>query len=132
MDSVLFQRILDERITSITNTLSNKAKEYAIGNDKVGTGVDRLYNFKRAGEILRVATEKALLGMLMKHLVSVIDLVEGSIDPSPYMVDEKIGDAINYLILLEAIFKEKHMLKQIEKVNMDCLSCGECSNGKVG
>jgi hypothetical protein len=111
-----FEAILESRLSAIKQVLGNKAKEYAIG--------DRLYNFKRAAEILRVKPQEALLGMLMKHLVSVLDLVEGSIPPTEYMVNEKIGDAINYLILLEAIFKESI-------INMKCVECGECSNSEI-
>lgn len=98
MDAEQFEIILESRLSSIKSVLSNKAKEYAIG--------DRLYNFKRAAEILRTTPQQALAGMFMKHLVSVLDLVEGSITPTEYIVNEKIGDAINYLILLEAIFKD--------------------------
>ena len=99
MNTEKFNTILEDRLLSIRTVLGNKAKEYA--------SCDRLYNFKRASEILRTTPEKALLGMLMKHLVSVIDLVEGSLEATEYMVDEKIGDAINYLVLLEAILKER-------------------------
>jgi len=116
MDSAQFDVILQERLISIAQTLGNKAKEYAIG--------DRLYNFKRAAEISRTTPQRALAGMFMKHLVSVMDLIEGSIEPTEYMVNEKIGDAINYLILLEAILKEK-------PVNMKCVECGDCSNGEL-
>jgi len=99
MNADQFNSILQKRLESIESTLGSKAKEYAIG--------DRLYNFKRAAEILRTTPQKALAGMFMKHLVSVMDLIEGSIAATEPMVNEKIGDAINYLILLEAILKEK-------------------------
>jgi len=115
MNTLDFETILDSRIQSIKTVLGNKAKEYAIG--------DRLYNFKRAAEISRTSPQKALLGMFMKHLVSVLDLVEGSIPATEYMVNEKIGDAINYLILLEATLKEP-------SVNLKCVDCGECSNSE--
>lgn len=108
MDSQKFNEILEKRLTAIRATLASKGKEYAIG--------DRLYNFKRAAEILRTTPQKALAGMLMKHLVSVMDLIEGSLEPSEYMVNEKIGDAINYLILLEAIFKEYMMEEKREYI----------------
>lgn len=98
MNTEQFNVILECRLSSIKQVLGNKAKEYAIG--------DRLYNFKRAAEVLRVTPQQALVGMFMKHLVSVLDLAEGSIPATEYMVNEKVGDAINYLILLEAILKE--------------------------
>lgn len=100
MNAEQFDKILNDRLDSIKAVLGSKAKEYAIG--------DRLYNFKRAAEITRTTPRKALAGMFMKHLVSVLDLVEGSLEPTDYMVNEKIGDAINYLILLEALLKEKN------------------------
>jgi hypothetical protein len=98
MNAEQFDTILESRLLSIKQVLGNKAKEYAIG--------DRLYNFKRAAEISRTTPQKALSGMFMKHLVSVLDLIEGSVPSTADRINEKIGDAINYLILLEAILKE--------------------------
>lgn len=118
MQSEAFNHIVKARCDLIQSILASKAKEYAID--------DRLYNFKRAAEILRITPQRALFGMFMKHLVSVIDLVEGSIQPTRYLIDEKIGDAINYLILLEAILKEQNPL-----INETCLACGDCSNGDI-
>ena len=108
MDTKQFEKVLEVRIAAIQQTLGNKAKEYAIG--------DRLYNFKRAAEISRTSPQKALVGMLMKHLVSVLDLAEGSLPPTEYYINEKIGDAINYLILLEAVLKEPiiHLIEDEE------------------
>jgi hypothetical protein len=110
MNSEQFDKILDQRIEAIRKTLSGKAKEYAIG--------DRLYNFKRAAQIGQTTSAHALFGMFSKHLVSVIDLIEGNLEPTEYMVNEKIGDAINYLILLEAIFKEQN------EVDKSMRACG--------
>ena len=93
-----FEAVLESRIMKIRDVLKSKAKEYAVG--------DRMYNFKRAAEIGRTTPEKALIGMFLKHLVSVLDMVEGNIVATPYLVEEKIGDAINYLILLEAMMVE--------------------------
>ena len=101
MNHKTFDKIVDRRLSLIKEVLSNKAKEYMQEDD-------RLYNFKRAGKINNVSPEKALWGMSTKHLVSVIDLVEGADKikiPSPDLIEEKIGDMINYLILLEAMLK---------------------------
>ena len=95
-----FEIILQNRLEKIKSILSSKAAEYMQNSD-------RLYNFKRAATIAGITPEKALFGMLNKHLVSVIDLIENSDSISEYLVNEKIGDLINYLILLEAIFIEK-------------------------
>jgi hypothetical protein len=104
MNAKTFNIIVNERVDLIKKTLTNKAKEYVINDD-------RLYNFKRAGEIARCKPKEALKGMMLKHLVSVFDLIEQEAnsdrDKQLYLIDEKIGDAINYLILLEALLKEE-------------------------
>ena len=94
-----FETILKERLGKIQSVLGSKAKEYAQNGD-------RLYNFRLAATINETTMEKALWGMATKHLVSVMDLVEGRLSITEPMVNEKIGDMINYLILLEAVFKE--------------------------
>ena len=111
MNTADFEGILNYRLKRISEILNSKAKEYAIE--------DRLYNFKRAAEMQRTTPAKALIGMFMKHMVSVMDLAEGSIPDTSDMINEKIGDAINYLILLEALLKEP---------KLKCVECGECSN----
>jgi len=92
-----FNAILSGRVRKIVVTLGSKAEEYARGED-------RLHNFRVAARMLGTTPEQALWGMAAKHLVSVQDMVDGHLDASPAMVDEKIGDLINYLILLEAVF----------------------------
>lgn len=99
MNSINFNELVENRIKKIQETLKRKASEYA-------TNDDRLYNFKRAAEILQTTPQKALLGMMMKHWVSVLDLIESRLPFNIEILDEKIGDSVNYLILLEAILKE--------------------------
>jgi len=103
MDNTDFNMIVDRRLVECRKILSRKAEEYA-------GDVDRLENFKRAGRLQRVEPETALLGMWAKHLVSVIMMMEDvelEIIPSQEYVDEKIGDLINYAILLEALLTER-------------------------
>ena len=99
-----FNKLLEERIERTRLTLNAKAVEYA-------SGYDRLYNFKEAGRKLNVTPEKALQGMKIKHDVSVDDLIRlagGCPDKlTEEIINEKIGDSINYLILLEALLKER-------------------------
>ena len=99
MNNTEFEKILDTRIKAIRETLAGKAKEYA--------SADRLYNFKRAAEIDQTTPENALKGMWLKHVVSVLDLISGKLELSEKTINEKLGDSINYLILLEAVLKEK-------------------------
>lgn len=99
MNNKDFQEILERRLLKIEEVLVYKAKEYAQDGD-------RLNNFKVAGRIQNESPAKALWGMAVKHLVSIEDIIEGRLSASDGIVDEKIGDMINYLILLEAVLKE--------------------------
>ena len=59
--------------------------------------------------MLRTTPEKALVGMWTKHIISILDIVDGldkKLVPVE-MIEEKIGDAVNYLILLEAMLKDR-------------------------
>ncbi len=93
-----FNRVIRDRLQEIRRRLAAKGKEYARG--------DRLSNFKVAAAFQGVTPERALMGMLAKHLVSIADLVgdgeRGVVHP-PQVWDEKIGDAIAYLVLLDAL-----------------------------
>lgn len=107
MNGEKFDEILERRIVQMRDTLASKRKEYAASGD-------RLHNFKRASEMLRVTPEAALIGMWAKHIVSILDIVDGlPAYPSIERVEEKIGDAINYLILLEAALKERIYDEQV-------------------
>ena len=94
-----FEELLEYRLEEIRTVLGKKAKEYSTE--------DRLHNFKVAANISNCSQAKALWGMAMKHLVSVIDIVEAVRPYDTDTIDEKIGDMINYLILLEAVLKEE-------------------------
>ena len=95
-----FGKIVERRLGKIQEVLASKAEEYS-------AGFDRLYNFKAAAGMSGGTPGSALWGMLTKHLVNVRDLAEGRLEATPELMDEKIGDAINYLILLEAVLKEE-------------------------
>lgn len=103
MDNTEFEEFLENRLKSIKHSLGVKAKEYVREGNK-------LHNFDRGAKISGKTREEVLWnGFALKHLVSVFDLIDdvtkGNI-PSKELVDEKIGDLINYLILLEACFQK--------------------------
>lgn len=106
-----FDKVLSNRIESTIAVLKSKAKEYA-------PGVDRYHNFNKAGRMHNIEPEEALKHFLTKHLVSIFDFVEDlpaiRNDTNLAMVQEKIGDAINYLILLEGM-----IIDRFEKQNLD-------------
>ena len=101
MNAEQFDKVLDRRLALTREILASKRKEYA------GDG-DRLHNFNRASKMLGCSREAALIGMLSKHLVSILDIVDNfaTNPPSVEMIEVKIGDTVNYLALLEAMMKE--------------------------
>jgi len=99
-----FNDCVDARTKSIRKTLITKAKEYA-------TTENRFHNFDVAARILDCTPEQALYGMMLKHLVSVINLIDwtetNKAKVTEELVYEKIGDLINYLILLEGLLQRR-------------------------
>lgn len=98
-----FDTLVDTRCMQIKRTLIEKGKEYRRNNDP-------LHNFRIAAKVQNTTEEKALWGFAAKHYVSFLDIIndaeQGKL-PTMEIVDEKIGDLINYLILCEASLKEK-------------------------
>ena len=101
MNTEKFESIIEKRIRSCLKTLSVKSNEYATE--------DRLHNFKVAAKLQKCTPISALGGMMAKHTVSVYDLIDwqeqGKVITDE-MWDEKIGDSINYLLLLTALIEE--------------------------
>lgn len=121
MNSVEFDKVVEGCIDKIKSVLQKKSQEYSSDDDK-------LHNFDKAKDLMRCKTkEYALLGMLNKHLVSVIDLIEkyeniGKL-PESDLLDEKIGDSINYFILLKACFLDD-IGKREEEIVKEHFECG--------
>lgn len=70
-------------------------------------------NFKLAGAKTSKTPAEALMGMKAKHDVSIddmVDMLKRGVVPSKEMVAEKIGDSINYLLLLEGLIEEARAL----------------------
>lgn len=96
--------------------LAAKSAEYSTDDDK-------LHNFKRSAELVNESgaasstAAKECAAFLRKHLISIFDLVEQPERITQHMIDEKIGDAVNYLILLEAIMTEGLAEKRLIESN---------------
>jgi hypothetical protein len=99
MQNIEFQVVLNDQINQTKSTLAGKAKEYA-------SDEDRLANFKRSAHLNHTTQPKAVTGMMSKHTVSVYDMVADGKAYTASEWDEKIGDHINYLILLKAALIE--------------------------
>lgn len=103
MNTEDFNKVIREQIERCEATLCKKADEYATD--------DRLHNFKVAAGIQNCLPTTALGGMMCKHTVSVYDMLRGLEAGKSYPLelwDEKIGDSINYLLLLAALIREQY------------------------
>ena len=95
-----FKDLFERRFMRSRMVLTNKAIEYS-------TGADRLHNFKQAANVMRGTQAEACFAFMTKHFVNVTDAVTNNENVSQEWIDEKIGDLVNYVILLEAILTEE-------------------------
>jgi hypothetical protein len=106
MNSDEFSDLIHMKLDRCKDMLGVKAGVYANNND-------RLHNFKSAARKLDTIPEIALRGMRIKHEVAIDDFINalaGSITGWTTMEEweEKIGDSINYLLLLYALVVERY------------------------
>jgi hypothetical protein len=110
------QDVVQRRVQLIKDVLQSKNEEYA-GQDDV---------FKAFTESLPLSfhdTKQAVAWEFMvKHLQSIKLIIEeraktGKI-PDEKLLEEKIGDAINYLILIEGMFKEEMIPAKVEDARL--------------
>lgn len=99
MNAEEFEKVFERQIQQSRDVLLKKAREYA-------SDEDRLHNFKKAAVLSGGTPESALWGFLVKHLISISDMVEDGEFYTSAIWDEKIGDSINYLLLLRALIFE--------------------------
>ena len=99
-----FNELLEDRFEKTRSILIEKNKEYGLTEDV-------LHSFRKQADFSLHNTGPSVCWELMvKHLYSVRKMVTDfevtGIPPTEELTNEKIGDTINYLILLEAMFKE--------------------------
>ena len=94
-----FNIIVKEQLERCEELLTSKGQEYALG-------ADRLAAFKKAAAFQGSTQAEAALGMMVKHLVSVSDMIQSHAHYTTSRWDEKITDSINYLLILRAIIEE--------------------------
>tara|TARA_R100001129_G_scaffold7028_1_gene5339 strand:- start:1360 stop:1674 length:315 start_codon:yes stop_codon:yes gene_type:complete len=98
-----FKKLLEERFSKTRKVYSKKMNEYA--ND-----LDVFLSFKKGvGFSFQNTPEGVAWEYACKHFESIKTIISKLPDeiPSDELVDEKIGDAINYLIILEGLIKER-------------------------
>ena len=97
-----FSNRVEKRIDLVRQSLLTKHKEYAKDDN-----VFRNFDEAAGGLSLHGSSAEVLWSYMTKHLVSIKDIVADNKSADPAIVSEKIGDVINYLILLEAMLNEQ-------------------------
>ena len=94
-----FDTIITEQLDRCRDLLVKKGAEYVFDDD-------RLSAFKKAAVLQGCSQAEAALGMMVKHFISVTDMVRSREHYTTSRWDEKITDSINYLLILRAIIEE--------------------------
>lgn len=102
--------LTNQEYTKRINELFNRNKELLLTKrNEYATDEDPLQNFKDAAEMSGKKTEEVLWYFCLKHLVSVRDIIfNKSIEKvSKQTLEEKTGDIINYMTLLNLLRDDK-------------------------
>jgi len=103
MKKDFFKQVLNSTLESTKQTLGVKAMEY-VRNDNA------MHNFDVGSRITGQTREQVIYGFALKHHISISDIREdiskGKL-PTKEVIEEKFGDAINYLILEKASILDK-------------------------
>lgn len=91
--------IFDANIEKLRNILNTKGADYNNG--------DVLSNFKLAGAVINQKAEMNCLSLISTKLARLGNLLNGNKEPKNESVEDTILDMINYLLILDAIRKEK-------------------------
>ena len=106
MNQEQLNAVVVETTEEIAATLTRKGEEYA---DADG---DRLDNFKQLANLQHSTPERALLGLVGKHIVALFDFARreetGQLTAMAQW-QEKTGDIIAYMVLLRALLAERNM-----------------------
>jgi len=99
-----FNQLVDKRKELIESVLQKKGAEYS-GDANV------FHNFEEGTKIsFHSKREMVAWEYMTKHLQSIRDMISDDKAYSEHIIREKFGDAINYLILMEAMMIESNGL----------------------
>ncbi len=109
MNNTTFTKnVVEPTIEQIQTLLVQKGAEYTREDD-------RFHVFINAGAMKGETPEQALWGMNAKHIISIQDIVNDTakgIVPPKKLIDEKINDNINMLMLLKGM-----LYARVDKLN---------------
>lgn len=98
-----FDKVIEDTLSQIKKTLLVKGKEYRRNGNVY-------HNFEEGAKITGLSREKVLRGFLLKHEISITDIVndlDKGILPSIEKVNEKFDDNIIYLLIEKAMLIDR-------------------------
>ena len=105
-----FNKIVEDQLDRIKNVLVKKAVEYNLDDD-------RLSVFKHGAGISEETPEQVLYGFMLKHIISVTDMINSKDAYTEELWNEKITDICNYLILLQGLLRDTERMITTETNN---------------
>lgn len=94
-----FGKLITDREEHSRAVLDRKSTTFSSDND-------RLSNFKSVGAMKKETPQKALWGMVCKHIIATQDMIDSGKVPTAGWINEYLGDIHNYMYLLEAIWED--------------------------
>lgn len=92
-----FYESIEQQLATCRETMVQKGVEYDL------SGLDPFGNFYRAAQLKNETQAEALGGMMVKHTVSIYDMIRSEDREPRSRWIEKITDHINYLLILRAM-----------------------------
>lgn len=99
MTPIEFNKVVEDQLARIQRVLVKKETEYSLGTDRMSV-------FKHGAGITEETPEQVLYGFMLKHIISVTDMVNSKATYSEELWNEKITDICNYLILLQGLLRD--------------------------
>ena len=104
MNRIEFNQLIDKRKELIESVLKKKGGEYA-------NEANVFHNFEEGSKMsFHSNREMVAWEYMIKHLQSIKDMISNNTPYSEHIIREKFGDAINYLILIEAMMLDSNGL----------------------
>ena len=101
-----FNNMMFDLLEKVKNLMLTKGNQY---NENP---TDRFDQFKKASKLTKISPVRTLYGMLVKHIISLSDMISSEKQYSKELWNEKIIDNINYLLLLAGAIKEFNLIKE--------------------
>lgn len=93
----------DDFKTHVVNFVEKQLDLLLKKNGGYNDNNDALRNFKVVAVLNHQTPEQALWGMASKHVASIADMISSGQEFSAEIWDEKVGDLLNFMLLLRAL-----------------------------